>query len=120
MIQKIYVKECLQKRVLLMIHLHKDSVLFCPDLATCRYGKLAQKNGVNVVLNPPYQHLYVHRPDRTTVDEPWAREGMGMQIKAGVSCWFADASKNSRGIGFWKEKEPGGEAISLGISPSTF
>ncbi|XP_017478044.1 PREDICTED: uncharacterized protein LOC108367860 isoform X3 [Rhagoletis zephyria] len=39
--QEIYVKECLQKRLLPLIRLHKDPVLFWPDLAICHYGKMA-------------------------------------------------------------------------------
>ena len=37
--QDIYVKECLQKRLLPLIRLHKGPVLFWPDFASCHYGK---------------------------------------------------------------------------------
>ena len=58
--QNVYVEECLQKRLLPMLRLHKVSVLFWLDLATCHYGKLNREwykeNGVNIVpknANPP-------------------------------------------------------------------
>ena len=49
----IYVKECLQKRHLLLIKLHDNGPVFWPDLASCHYGKLSmeryEKNDVNFV-----------------------------------------------------------------------
>lgn len=70
---KIYVEECLQKRLLPMILLHKDPVLFWPDLATCHYGKSAMDwydvNRVNIVpktANPP------NCPELRPIEKYWA------------------------------------------------
>ena len=38
---EIYVKECLQKRLLPFISKHRDSAFFWPDLASCYYSKMA-------------------------------------------------------------------------------
>jgi len=39
----VYVKECLQKRLLPFITQHKGPSFFWPDLASCHYGKAAKK-----------------------------------------------------------------------------
>lgn len=71
--QNIYIKECLNKRLLPLIRQHKGPVLFWPDLATCHYGKLAMKwyedNGVNIVpkdANPP------NCPELRPIEKYWA------------------------------------------------
>lgn len=57
---ELYMKECLQKRLLPFIRSHNSPVTFWPDLASCHYSKSTmewyKKNNVNVVLknmNPP-------------------------------------------------------------------
>jgi transposase len=70
---EIYVKECLQKRLLPFIRKHTGSNFFWPDLASCHYGKLATKwyedNNVNFVprdSNPP------NSPELRPVERYWA------------------------------------------------
>ena len=50
---EIYVKECLQKRLLLFISKHRGSAFFWPDLASCHYSKMAlnwyKDNNINFV-----------------------------------------------------------------------
>jgi hypothetical protein len=36
--QDVYIKECLQKRLLPFARKHNESVIFWPDLAPCHYG----------------------------------------------------------------------------------
>lgn len=70
---EIYIKECLQKRLLPFIRLHNVSTYFWPDLASCHYGKQAlewYKNN-NVVFvpreaNPP------NCPELRPVERYWA------------------------------------------------
>lgn len=57
---EIYMKECLQKRLLPFLNSHNKSPLFWPDLATCHYSNAVMRwyaeNGVRVVpkeANPP-------------------------------------------------------------------
>ena len=57
---EIYVKECLQKRLLPFISKHRGSAFFWPDLASCHYSKMAldwyKDNNINFVpkeANPP-------------------------------------------------------------------
>lgn len=56
----VYVKECLQKRLLPLVKKHGERVLFWPDLATSHYARSTldwyQKNDITVVpklANPP-------------------------------------------------------------------
>lgn len=58
--KEIYIKECLEKRLLPFIRKHDVSTLFWPDLAPAHYAKdtlqFLEANGVNYVpkeLNPP-------------------------------------------------------------------
>ena len=71
--QKIYVEECLQKRLLPLIKCHKQKPLFWLDLASCDYGKMAmdwyKQNNVNVVvrdMNPP------NCPELRPIERYWA------------------------------------------------
>lgn len=57
---EIYVKDCLQKRLLPFIRKHSKSTFFWPDLATCHYGKASlqwyKDNNIKIVpkeANPP-------------------------------------------------------------------
>lgn len=70
---EIYVKECLQKRLLPFIRQHKGSTFFWPDLASCHYGKVAIKwyndNNIKFVpkdANPP------NTPELRPVERYWA------------------------------------------------
>ena len=56
---EVYVKECLKKRLLLMIRKHDDPPFFWPNLASCYYSRSViewyQQSGVNFVpknINP--------------------------------------------------------------------
>ena len=71
--QEIYVKECLNKRLLPFLKKHGCSVLFWPDLASCHYGKKAMEwyaaNNVQVVpkdKNPP------NTPELRPIEKYWA------------------------------------------------
>lgn len=71
--QEIYVKECLQKRLLPFLKKHDLSVLFWPDLASCHYGKKAMEwyaaKNVQVVpkdKNPP------NTPELRPIEKYWA------------------------------------------------
>ena len=70
---EIYIKECLQKRLLPMIRSHKDPVVFWPDLASCHYSKstvewYTTKNVTFVPkdMNPP------NCPQLRPIEEFWA------------------------------------------------
>lgn len=69
----IYMKECLQKRVLPMIKKHNSETVFWPDLASCHYAakvvKWYKDNNVNFVakeLNPP------NCPELRPIEHYWA------------------------------------------------
>lgn len=70
---EIYIKECLQKRLLPFLSQHKVSTYFWPDLASCHYSKKALEwyNDNNVVFvpreaNPP------NCPELRPVERYWA------------------------------------------------
>lgn len=74
---EIYLKECLNKRLLPFIKQHKgqalDEHLFWPDLASCHYSKVVQEwyvqNNVRVVpkyANPPFV------PELRPIEKYWA------------------------------------------------
>jgi len=70
---EIYVKECLQKRLLPFIKKHKASTFFWPDLASCHYSKTAMEwfrsNEVALVpkeANPP------NCPELRPIEKYWA------------------------------------------------
>lgn len=70
---EIYVKECLQKRLLPFLRKHEVSTFFWPDLASCHYSKMAlewfQRNEVVLVpreANPP------NCPELRPIERYWA------------------------------------------------
>ena len=70
---EIYVKECLQKRLLPFISKHRGSAFFWPDLASCHYSKMAldwyKDNNINFVpkeANPP------NCPELRPIERYWA------------------------------------------------
>lgn len=70
---EVYVKECLQKRLLPFIKSHNNPTLFWPDLASCHYSKQTkewyQQNHVNFVpveANPP------NCPQLRPIERYWA------------------------------------------------
>lgn len=71
--KEVYMKECLQKRLLPMIQLHTHPVIFWPDLASCHYAKDTQiwyeTNQVEYIpkkWNPP------NCPDLRPIEIFWA------------------------------------------------
>lgn len=70
---EIYIKECLQKRLLPMIRKHNDPVVFWPDLASCHYAKAVVEwytsKDITFVpkdMNPP------NCPEIRPIEEFWA------------------------------------------------
>jgi len=70
---EIYVKECLQKRLLPFIRMHSVSTFFWPDLATCHYSRASLKwfedNNISLVpkeANPP------NCPELRPIERYWA------------------------------------------------
>lgn len=70
---EVYVKECLQKRLLPFIRQHQGPTFFWPDLASCHYSKVAKKwyedNNVELVqreANPP------NCPELRPIERYWA------------------------------------------------
>lgn len=73
MTSEVYVKECLQKRILPFIKKHNAPVMFWPDLASCHYSKKTmewyQANKVAVmpkIMNPP------NCPQFRPIEKYWA------------------------------------------------
>lgn len=73
MTSKVYIKECLKKRILPFIRQHKTNVMFWPDLASCHYSKEVLEwyaaNNVNFVakeINPP------NCPEFRPIEKYWA------------------------------------------------
>ena len=71
--QDVYIKECLQKRIIPLINQHDSDVLFWPDLASCHYAKKTiawyEANGVPFVpktSNPP------NCPELRPIETFWA------------------------------------------------
>lgn len=71
--QDVYIRECLQKRLLPFLRQHSVPSFFWPDLATSHYSKRAMKwyedNGVNIVpkwCNPP------NCPELRPIERYWA------------------------------------------------
>lgn len=69
----LYIKECLQKRLLPLIRKHKAPVKFWPDLATCHYSKAtinwyqnSKVDFVPVSMNPP------NCPEFRPIERYWA------------------------------------------------
>lgn len=82
---EIYIKECLQKRLLTFIREHQKSVLFWPDLATSHYAKRTleffNQNNINVVpkdANPP------NCPELRPIERFWALMKAKLKTKGGV------------------------------------
>lgn len=70
---QIYLKECLQKRLLPLIRSHKAKPLFWPDLASCHYAKSVvnwyEKQNIEYVkkeMNPP------NCPEVRPIEKFWA------------------------------------------------
>jgi len=70
---ELYMKECLEKRLLPFIKQHRSPVMFWPDLASCHYSRATQgwyeANQVNIVpkeLNPP------NCPEFRPIEKYWA------------------------------------------------
>lgn len=70
---EIYIKECLQKRLLPLLKQHSQNTLFWPDLASCHYSNATKKwyeeNNVIVVprdINPP------NCPELRPIEKFWA------------------------------------------------
>lgn len=69
----LYIKECLQKRLLPFIRQHRSPVKFWPDLATCHYSNATKEgyeaNNVDVLpkrMNPP------NCPELRPIERYWA------------------------------------------------
>lgn len=69
----VYIKECLQKRLLPFLRKHDQQPLFWPDLASCHYSNLVGewyiKNNVAVVpkdMNPP------NTPEARPIEQYWS------------------------------------------------
>lgn len=69
----LYIKECLQKRILPLIRSHRNEVMFWPDLASCHYAKLTlswfEANNVAFIkkyMNPP------NCPEFRPIERYWA------------------------------------------------
>lgn len=70
---KIYIEECLQKRLLPLIRQHNEPIIFWPDLASIHYSRMTLKwfdeNGIQVVpkdSNPP------NCPEFRPIERFWA------------------------------------------------
>lgn len=88
---EIYIKECLQKRLLPFINQHKESTYFWPDLASCHYGKRALEwyanNDIHFVprdANPP------NCPELRPVERYWAMVKKEMKNTGKMSKDMAD------------------------------
>jgi transposase len=73
MTSDLYMKECLEKRILKFVRQHQGPVKFWPDLASCHYSKATQKwyedNGIDYIvktMNPP------NCPDLRPIELYWA------------------------------------------------
>lgn len=82
----VYIKECLQKRILPFIGRHRGSVLFWPDLATSHYAgqtiKWFEENGVQFVpkdCNPP------NTPMLRPIERYWALMKRELKKRGGVA-----------------------------------
>ena len=69
----LYIKECLEKRLLPFMRAHESSVIFWPDLASCHYSNMClnwfKSNKVDfvpIVLNPP------NSPEFRPIEQYWA------------------------------------------------
>jgi len=83
---EIYVKECLQKRLLPLIRKHSTPAFFWPDLASCHYSKVAKEwfesNAVNLV---PRECNPANCPELRPIERYWAlikRELKEMNVEA--------------------------------------
>lgn len=73
MTSNLYMKECLEKRVLAFLRQHQGPVKFWPDLASCHYSRATQKwyqdNKIDFIpknMNPP------NCPDLRPIELFWA------------------------------------------------
>lgn len=88
---EIYIKECLQKRLLPFLKQHNVSTYFWPDLASCHYSKTAlewySKNNIVFVpreANPP------NCPELRPVERYWALVKRNMKSTKKVSKDISD------------------------------
>lgn len=82
----LYIKECLEKRLLPFIRSHNHPVLFWPDLASCHYSKATlewyKKNKVDFVpkeMNPP------NCPELRPIEQYWTIVKRSMKKSGGVT-----------------------------------
>lgn len=82
---QLYMKECLEKRVLPFIRSHRGPVKFWPDLASCHYSKATmswyENNEVDVIaknLNPP------NCPELRPIERYWALVKRNLKKTGGV------------------------------------
>lgn len=94
MTSDLYVKECLQKRLLPFIRSHNCRVVFWPDLASCHYAKSTmawyEKNGVEVLtknMNPP------NCPQLRPIEIFWAIVKRSLKKNGGASKDIASMTK---------------------------
>lgn len=102
----LYVNECLQNRLLPLIHQHDCAVVFWPDLASCHYATSTLnwylQNNVSVVTkdqNPP------NCPEFRPIARYWAivkrllkkNEGTAYDNKSLLQKWNYHAGKVSEG-----------------------
>lgn len=88
---EIYIKECLQKRLLPFLRKHSVSAFFWPDLASCHYSKTTrdwyEANGVTFVpreANPP------NCPELRPIERYWALAKRNLKGTKGASKNEAD------------------------------
>lgn len=107
MTSEVYMKECLQKRILPFIKKHKGPVKFWPDLASCHYSKRVLEwyvsNNVDFIprsMNPP------NCPDFRPIENYWAimkgklhKTGKTVQdINSLRSAWNLQAKKVEKSL----------------------
>lgn len=70
---KIYVEECLEKRLLPFLTKHRVSTFFWPDLASCHYSKATKEwYGANGVVLVPKEANPPNCPELRPIERYWA------------------------------------------------
>ena len=70
---EIYIKECLQRRLLPFLREHNVSTFFWPDLASCHYSKATLKwYETNNVVFVPREANPSNRPELRPIERYWA------------------------------------------------
>lgn len=102
MTSDLYIKECLQKRLLPLIRLHSDPVVFWPDLASCHYSKATMEwYAKNKIMFVPKEKNPPNCPELRPIERYWAlvkrsmkkSGGVSSDIKAMTRTWNKHASK---------------------------